>query len=678
MRLVNFYSSTAIGLCLAASTASALADTLPVTSDELQIFSERAIPCIGAPSDMLCAGIDVAVLECLEDFSVVRCEVLLRDATATFALPEQRARVEVILNSVEGRIGAVQNGTPEQRLETIRSRVEQDETVLGAETVPDPVDESAGEKREEGFFDKLFGQSSDEVGNGDAEGKIVERPDEAQPAGDPVAEAEVLPADAPSADSKPQEEPDADQPRRIEVDPALAPGADPAEPGAGNANGQENASDIGRRIETARQSLLAEADVVADEPPELVVEPEPDESFVIPAEPAPEATTQEQARINEMLQDPAVSAAMATLNRALGGRAPGQSGTAGTDVSIIAARDEVLEATEVTDAEITASQTRSSQQEFGSLLSMDFATDSTQNNAGNENRDLELAGLAALSALTVGMIVNQNRVVARSEERVVVDRGEGDLELWRDDDAILLQDGSTRRIERYTDGSSRTQWVRLDDTQILTLRDATGRVLRRERVLNDGTTILLFDDTREIAPIVVSTLPSAQTRELQISSRTNPELTLAMLMEAEADARALDRSFSLNQVRETKELRELLPLLSTEAITFETNRANVRPDEVSKLLQVGRLLERLIAADPSEVFLVEGHTDVPGPAAFNLALSDRRAESVALALTEFFNIPPENLVVQGYGERYPRIQTLAAEERNRRVALRRVTLLIRE
>jgi outer membrane protein OmpA-like peptidoglycan-associated protein len=93
-------------------------------------------------------------------------------------------------------------------------------------------------------------------------------------------------------------------------------------------------------------------------------------------------------------------------------------------------------------------------------------------------------------------------------------------------------------------------------------------------------------------------------------------------------------------------------------------------------MQVGRLMERLIEQNPREVFLVEGHTDATGPAAYNLGLSDRRAESVALALTEFFDVPPENLVIQGYGERYLRIPTLEAEERNRRVVIRRVTPLM--
>ena len=77
-----------------------------------------------------------------------------------------------------------------------------------------------------------------------------------------------------------------------------------------------------------------------------------------------------------------------------------------------------------------------------------------------------------------------------------------------------------------------------------------------------------------------------------------------------------------------------------------------------------------------ELFLVERHADAVGRAALNLVLSDRRAESVALALAEYLDVPPENMIVQGYGERFPRIKTAAAEPRTRRVTVRRVTELL--
>ena len=74
--------------------------------------------------------------------------------------------------------------------------------------------------------------------------------------------------------------------------------------------------------------------------------------------------------------------------------------------------------------------------------------------------------------------------------------------------------------------------------------------------------------------------------------------------------------------------------------------------------------------------MIEGHTDAIGTPDDNLSLSDRRAETVAVALTEQFQVPPENLVTQGYGEQYLKVPTHGPERANRRVAVRRITPLI--
>jgi outer membrane protein OmpA-like peptidoglycan-associated protein len=76
------------------------------------------------------------------------------------------------------------------------------------------------------------------------------------------------------------------------------------------------------------------------------------------------------------------------------------------------------------------------------------------------------------------------------------------------------------------------------------------------------------------------------------------------------------------------------------------------------------------------LFLIEGHTDAVGSDDDNLSLSDRRAETVAIILTEEFGVPPENLSTQGYGEQYLKINTQQAERENRRVAVRRITPLM--
>ena len=76
------------------------------------------------------------------------------------------------------------------------------------------------------------------------------------------------------------------------------------------------------------------------------------------------------------------------------------------------------------------------------------------------------------------------------------------------------------------------------------------------------------------------------------------------------------------------------------------------------------------------MFLIEGHTDAVGTEEDNLSLSDRRAEAVAVALTEQFQIPPENLTTQGYGEQQLKVPVQGPEEQNRRVTVRRITPLL--
>ena len=87
---------------------------------------------------------------------------------------------------------------------------------------------------------------------------------------------------------------------------------------------------------------------------------------------------------------------------------------------------------------------------------------------------------------------------------------------------------------------------------------------------------------------------------------------------------------------------------------------------------------RVLSRNPDEVFLIEGHTDAVGNDVDNLSLSDRRAQSVAEILSETFGVPPENLVTQGYGKQYLKIETPAAERLNRRVAIRRISPLMSE
>ena len=206
------------------------------------------------------------------------------------------------------------------------------------------------------------------------------------------------------------------------------------------------------------------------------------------------------------------------------------------------------------------------------------------------------------------------------------------------------------------------------------------------RELPDGRTVLLFDDLniygdsygRESAMLEVDTIPPfdpslAQNHHVDYGNASRG--TLREVLEARPAVR-VDRPYTLRQVREIAELRQLMPSLDLDVITFDSGSAAIRPDQARKLDDLGFALEDMIAQNPDEVFLIEGHTDAVGSRIFNLALSDRRAESVALALTEYYDIPPENLFTQGYGEEYLKVLTEAPERANRRATVRRITPLL--
>ncbi len=349
----------------------------------------------------------------------------------------------------------------------------------------------------------------------------------------------------------------------------------------------------------------------------------------------------------------------------------------------IAGSDTATDApSEVTSETLTEEEARSSQEEFRALGAAEPARSAdgqTRAPAAPRDRglsDLERAGLLALGAVVVGAVLqNGQRVQSQSGDRVIVVDDAGTYSVLKDDDALLRAPGAELRTERFTDGSTRTEVIREDGTRIVTVRDVNGRALRRVRVEPDGREYLLIDDTRDFEPVILGDLPPPISDTIDFQETTDREALRRALLAA--DRRDIGRSFSLRQVREIVEVRALAPEINLGGITFETNSAAIAPAQAEQLRDMGLLMRDLVAEDPTELFLVEGHTDAVGDAGYNLLLSDRRAESVALAFSEYFGVGAENLIVQGYGERFLKIPTESAERLNRRVAVRRITTLVR-
>ena len=408
--------------------------------------------------------------------------------------------------------------------------------------------------------------------------------------------------------------------------------------------------------------------------------PESEVAAEIAAQPEPELSP-EQERARDQAQ-----AALSALNSALGGDAAvddasdGAAQPAAPAAAAAAAEDGTDDAAasdgDVVEEVVAEEDVRRSSEDFATDAVVTEAAPSGQaddDDGGLSNR--EKFALGALGALAVGTILNnRTRVVSNSGDRVVVQQDDGNLQVLKDDDALLRQAGSRVRTRTFDDGSTRTIVTREDGSQVITVRDASLRVLRRVLVEPDGSEYVLIDDTQPAQPVEVSTLPETRpTLETGAAARQGDDSALRAALAREA---GLDRRFTLAQVRQIPEVRRLAPAFEVNSVTFPSGSAAIQPDQADELTALAQQMVSAIRDNPREVFLIEGHTDAVGDAAYNLALSDRRAESLALALNEYFGVPVENMVVQGYGERFLKVPTQAAEQANRRAVARQITGLL--
>ena len=487
---------------------------------------------------------------------------------------------------------------------------------------------------------------------------------------EPEAEAPAAPPETATTEAAAQET------APEESAPEESTAEDPVAPSAAEVEAQAQA------LEQAQKEIVVQADGTIADPSaglktaETEVDPDAE-----PVE-APVATTDEVETLTDLLAQPEVAApaepgadATTAPKASEAASAAASEAQAGGEPVPLAKAPVSPEAVDSVTTVLTDKDTRSSTQEF--------AAAPVQVAPGKKNKlsNLEKVGLVALGALAVGVIIKganerENRqVVSNTGDRVVVLNPDGTHSIYKDDDAVLRRPGNTVRTETFKDGSTRTIVERADGSQVVTIRNATGRVLRRATYDHLGREMVLIDDLADEVPVRVNKLPRPVADRVTISAKDENAALKARL--AAREAAKAGRTFSLRQVRDIPEVRALAATIDAGTLTFDSGSAAIRASEADSLADLGTLIQDLLAENPAEVFLIEGHTDATGKAAMNLALSDRRAESVALALTEYFDIAPENLVVQGYGEGELLIPTQADERRNRRVAVRVITPLLR-
>jgi OmpA-OmpF porin, OOP family len=231
-------------------------------------------------------------------------------------------------------------------------------------------------------------------------------------------------------------------------------------------------------------------------------------------------------------------------------------------------------------------------------------------------------------------------------------------------------------------GETRTVVFRPDGSQIITVIGNDGRLLRRSRRDGRGREIIIIDnsyrDPRSVGGYYVDLPPPMiripRDRYIVEAGVASAALIYETMMAPPVDR--VERRYSLEEIRYSPSVRQLMPSIDLDTIVFETGSWEIPPDQAAKLQTIADGLNQAIQRNPREVFLIEGHTDKVGSDVDNLSLSDRRAESAATLLTQQFGVPAENLTSQGYGEQYPKEQTDGPSLINRRVTVRRITPLL--
>ena len=171
-----------------------------------------------------------------------------------------------------------------------------------------------------------------------------------------------------------------------------------------------------------------------------------------------------------------------------------------------------------------------------------------------------------------------------------------------------------------------TTVVRPDGDRIVTVVDTNGFLIRRSRILPDGREIIIIDNRPRrggfaaggwyrlgffinLAPPVIR-IP--RDRYIVDYGRAPPGLIYETLEAPPVEI--IERPYTLDEIRYSAPLRDRMPRIDLNTVIFESGSWELTPDQVEKLAGIADGLNRAIAQNPQEVFLIEGHTDAIGAA----------------------------------------------------------------
>ena len=225
-----------------------------------------------------------------------------------------------------------------------------------------------------------------------------------------------------------------------------------------------------------------------------------------------------------------------------------------------------------------------------------------------------------------------------------------------------------------------TVYQRPDGTEVVTVTDETGRLIRRTRRSPDGQEVVIIDNGWDTGPhgwrrrSSTCRRPGCASEERYIVDSEDADRN--DLRDADGAAGGSHAAALLaGPVRYSPDLRARMPQRRRRHRHLRDGRGRSIPAR-----------PRACASSPTRSSAPS--TAIRGRCSWSRAIptrSERRRQFVAVrparpvgrgAADPQFGVPPENLTSQGYGEQYLKVQTDGPLRENRRVTIRRITPLL--
>jgi outer membrane protein OmpA-like peptidoglycan-associated protein len=164
--------------------------------------------------------------------------------------------------------------------------------------------------------------------------------------------------------------------------------------------------------------------------------------------------------------------------------------------------------------------------------------------------------------------------------------------------------------------------------------------------------------------IINALQPKPLTRGLSAGPQADPAVKAKEIDFVQTLRDRKTRSLSMGEREEIADIASTKPNIDLD-IQFDYNSADISTASMPSVQALGKAL-----SNPSlkgSTFVVAGHTDAVGGEAFNLGLSERRADTIKNYLVSKFGIAGSDLVTVGYGKDKPKDANAPMDPINRRV-----------